>query len=184
MRDRSELRCVARWSPPPLLILLLLSLALLVALTACGGGQTPTPTAIPPTHPPPPAATPAPPSLARITWARAIDPKTGAPVNPVQQFATTDKTIYAVLQAPELPKGAKLGATWTFNGAPVPVPAQTVTISHEERSSWVEFHLTWSAAGTWPDGTLKITITIDGKPARTADIAIVRPGGAIRDDVP
>lgn len=181
-----DVRLSARSPFPRIRPHLALALLALVLLTACGGGQHPTPTSIPatPTPRPAPAGTPMPPSLGHVTWAKAIDPKTGAPVTPVERFSTTDTTIYAVLQAPDLPKGATLGATWSFNGAPVQVPPQSVTITHEERSSWVEFHLTWTGPGTWPDGTLRIAIAVDGQPARTADVAIVRPGGAIRDDRP
>lgn len=162
-----------------------LALALLLLLAACGGGNASTPTAIPSTPTPPPSPTAvAAPALGGVTWAKAIDPRTGAPIGSVTSFLTTDKTIYAVVHAPDLPKGATLSATWTFNGAPVGTPAQTVTISHEERRSWVEFHLTWHGAGSWPDGTLKIAISVDGQPAETASVAIERPGGAVRDDVP
>lgn len=163
-----------------------LAVIVLALLTACGGNSAPTPTSAPPTptRVASPVATPAPVEIAQVTWAKAIDPKTGAPATPVERFSTADTTIYAVLQAPDLPKGATLSATWSFNGAPVPVPPQSVTITHEERSSWVEFHLTWAGGGSWPDGTLKIAIDLDGRPARTASVAIARPGGAVRDDVP
>lgn len=162
----------------------LLALTVLALLSACGGSSTPTPTVAPtPTRVASPVATPAPVEIAQVTWAKAIDAKTGAPVTPVERFSTADTTVYAVLQAPDLPKGATLSATWSFNGVPVPVPPQTVTIMHGERSSWVEFHLTWAGAGSWPDGTLKIAIAVDGRLARTASVAIVRPGGAIRDDI-
>lgn len=163
-----------------------LTLTALFLLVACGGSQQPTPTSIPPT--PTAIATPTaaakPPVLDPVMWAKAIDPKTGAPATTVTSFLTTDRIVYAVLQAPDLPKGATLSATWSFNGAPLTIPPQTVTITHEERSSWVEFHLAWTGTGNWPDGTLKISIAVDGKPARTADVAIKRPGGALRDNVP
>jgi hypothetical protein len=160
-------------------------LALLLLLAACGGGNAPTPTVTPPTPTLPPSPTvAAAPTLSGVIWAKAIDPKTGAPVGAVSSFLTTDKTVYAAVHAPDLPKGATLSATWTFNGAPVEMPPQTVTISHEERRSWVEFHLAWHGAGTWPDGTLKIAISVDGQPAETATVSIKRPGGAVRDDVP
>lgn len=160
-------------------------MTVLALLTACGGGA-PTPTVAPPTptRVASPVATPVPVEIAQVTWARAVDARTGAPVTPVERFSTADATIYAVLQAPDLPKGAILSATWSFNGAPVPVPPQSVTITHGERSSWVEFHLNRAGTGSWPDGTLKIAIAVDGRPARTASVTIVRPGGAIRDDVP
>lgn len=168
-----------RFSWPPLF------LAIVLLLAACGGDKTPTPTAVPPTPTTPPSPTIAvAQTLGGITWAKAVDPKSGAPAETVASFVTTDKTIYAVLHAPDLPKGATLSATWTFNGAPVEVQPQSVTVSHEERRSWIEFHLTWTGAGTWPDGTLKITISVNGQPAQTASVAIKRPGGAVRDDVP
>lgn len=183
-RQRYSSRASARrtWRILPVVAMIVLPL-----LVACGGGGQPTATP-PPATPTAVAATPTavatPPALGEVTWASAIDPKTGAPATPVTSFLTTDKTIYAILKAPDLPKGATLRATWSFNGAPVPVPPQTVAITHEERSSWIEFHLTWAAGGTWPDGTLQIAISADGQPTRTASVAIKRPGGAIRDDVP
>lgn len=175
-QDRRAWRALA-WPP--------LFLAIVLLLAACGGSETPTPTDVPPTPSPPPSPTIAvAQTLGEVTWAKAIDPKTGAPTETVASFQTTDKTIYAVLHAPDLPKGATLSATWSFNGAPVALPPQSVTVSHEERRSWIEFHLAWTGAGNWPDGTLKIAISVNGQPAQTASVAIKRPGGAVRDDVP
>lgn len=158
--------------------------ALLIATTVlllvgCGSGKAPEPT---PTSPPAVVATPSPiaistpatpVALADVVFATGIDATTGGPAQQLQEIPETTKTIYAFVQSGPLPSGTTVAAEWTIDGTPIPGVSQSVQVNHAREAGWIEFHLDWTAEGTWPRGALGITISVDGQPSSSGSVQVV-----------
>ena len=136
----------------------LLVLVVGVVLGACeGNGATDATT--PPT-PIPTATVVLPPlELGPVVWTTGIEAATGEPVDRVDSFPRDAVTIYAAVEARNLPAGSSLTATWGINGQPVEALSTTVTIEQARRAGWVEFRLEWAGETRWPVGTLTIRIS-------------------------
>ena len=156
-------------------ICVLFSVALLLA--ACGGDDPDsTPTVGPTTTAAPgdsastqiPAA-----SIEPIVWTTAVDSTTNAPAEPVEQFSTEEQTIYAVVRVANLPAGAVLSASWTYNDAPLESATREIVPSQAYRAGYVEFHLTRGDGQTWPEGSYGLTITLDGTVSQMAVVNVV-----------
>ena len=170
-----------RFSDVHLTLVVVAGLVILL-LTACGSGanQTPASTAtVPPVTTTPmatPAAesTPATPVMHEgVIWTTTIDPLTGAPGDSFTEIPQSAKTVYAFVQTNGLPAGTTLTAAWTIDGTPIPGISQSIKIDSAQGAGWIEFHLAWTAGGTWPRGALGISIAINGKPASSGSVQIV-----------
>jgi hypothetical protein len=157
-----------------------ISLGLLSVLapiaSACGGdddeptptvGPTATNAAVAPT------VTTAPPSIEAIVWTTAVDSVSNAPLDPIEQFASEDGTIYGVVRAVNLPVGAVLAATWSYNDVPLDGAESTIVPARVYPAGYVEFHLTRSDGQPWPPGIYALTITLDGVSAQSATVDVV-----------
>lgn len=148
-------------------------------LVGCGSGDAPEPTPTPPpaviaTPSPAAMSTPATPvALADVVFATAIDATTGGPAQEVREVPETTKTIYAFVQSGPLPAGTTIAAEWTIDGTPIPGVSQSVRVDHAREAGWIEFHLEWTASGTWPQGALGVTISVDGTPSSSGSVRIV-----------
>lgn len=153
-------------------------------LTACGSGakQTPVSTATVPQIAPAtataattlPKSTPATPVVHEgVIWSTTIDPVTGAPGGAVTKIPQSAKTVYAFVQTNGLPAGTTVTATWTIDGTPIPGISQSMKIEPAHGAGWIEFHLDWTAGGSWPRGALGISVAIDGKPVSSGSVQIV-----------
>ncbi|HWV36216.1 MAG TPA: hypothetical protein VNZ55_11335 [Thermomicrobiales bacterium] len=158
----------------------LLIAATVLLLVGCGSGKAPDPTPTPPlaviaTPSPAAISTPATPAaLTDVVFATGIDATTGGPSQQVQEMPETTKTIYAFVQSGPLPAGTTVAAEWTIDGTPIPGVSQSVQVNHAREAGWIEFHLVWTAEGTWPRGVLGITISVDGKPFSSGSVRIVQ----------
>ncbi|MGI8484232.1 MAG: hypothetical protein ACR2OU_08210 [Thermomicrobiales bacterium] len=150
-------------------------------ITACGSEAKPAATStVPPiitataTATPAAVSTPATPVLRDgVVWSTTIDPVTGAPGGDVTEIPQSAKTVYAFVQYGGMPARTSLSATWTIDGTPIPGILQSITVDTARGAGWIEFHLDWTAAGTWPRGALGISIEIDGKPMTSGSVQIV-----------
>jgi len=124
---------------------------------------------------------PAPAVLGQVIWATAIDPSTKEPRQRVTAFPATAQTIYATLPVISIKRGTTLSASWSYNNTALPGLASSVTATADAENVWVEFHLTLKPGvpatpplkpGTWPAGTYQITVSINGKIARTAQVMV------------
>ena len=110
-----------------------------------------------------------------IVWARAIDPKTNAPVREATGFITTDAAIYATFSVKRIDAGVTVTAEWSLNGTVVPALNASITLDEGYTDGWIEFHLTKAEGEIWPIGTYTIDVKIDGTPALTSDIEVSVP---------
>lgn len=167
--DRFRLTtCVRRIRLPYLTCLI----ALPLLLTACGGGDDPPPT---PTVQPT-ATTPAvPPEVQPVVWALGVTAGTNAPETPVDQFTTAAETIYAVVRVTNVPQGAVLSATWTYNGVPVNPASSGVSAAAPISDGYIEFHMSRGPDAVWPDGTYAVAVSLNGQVVQTAEVAVVEP---------
>jgi len=108
-----------------------------------------------------------------VVWSTDADPVTGAPGSAVTDVPQSVVTIHASLQTRSLPAGTTVTADWTIDGTPIPGVSQKVTVDQARGPGWIEFHLAWTAAGTWPRGALGIAIAIDGVPTSSGSVQIV-----------
>jgi hypothetical protein len=158
-----------------MLICVLVSVALLLA--ACGEedpGSMPTVGPTTTTAPAAPASTEIPSaSIEPIVWTSSVDSTTNAPTEPVEQFSTADQTIYAVVRVANVPQGAVLSASWTYNDAPLESATRAIVPTQAYRSGYVEFHLAKVDSETWPAGSYGVTMTIDGSVAQMAVVNVV-----------
>jgi len=165
------------------LTLALIMVVTAMMLTACGSGgkQTPVSTATVPQLAPatatvanlPPESTPATPVVHEgVIWSTTIDPVTDAPGDAATEIPQSAKTVYAFVQTNGLPAGTTVTATWTIDGTPIPGISQS-KIEPAHGAGWIEFHLDWTAGGSWPRGALGISVAIDGKPASSGSVQIV-----------
>ena len=100
--------------------------------------------------------------LGTIVWARAVDPTTNAPIEPVEAFTTDAPTIQAVVPVARIAAGTTVTATWTYNRTPILGVDSAVVASAETRDIWIAFHLTLAAGERWPDGTYAIVLSVNG----------------------
>lgn len=156
-------------------ICVLFSVALLLA--ACGGEDPGSNATVGPTTtaaPAAPASTEIPAaSIEPIVWTAAVDSTTNAPMEPVEQFSTADRTIFAVVRVANLPQGAVLSASWTYNDAPLENATRAIVPTQAYRAGFVEFHLAKVDGQTWPAGSYRLTITLDGNVAQVAKVNVV-----------
>jgi hypothetical protein len=148
---------------------------LVALLAACGGGSDPEPTptvTVAPTATETPAPS-GPATLDPVVWTESVTPGSNEPGQPVDQFTTEASTIYAVVRATNLPAGAGVSATWTYNDTSLDAAAQSVTVTDGLSEGYIEFHLTRSADVPWPDGRYAIEITLDGETEQRSDVQIV-----------
>ncbi|MCC6793023.1 MAG: hypothetical protein IT336_15145 [Thermomicrobiales bacterium] len=147
-------------------------------VAACGGGDevefTPT---IGPTEPAaivtPTVAVALTPSVEGIVWSIAVDPVTNAPIEPVERFAVDAEHLYGVVRVENLPEGAVLSASWTYNDAPLDGASKAIVPSRPYRAGYVEFHLTRSDGETWPVGVYGLSLSLDGRIVQSATVNVV-----------
>lgn len=112
-----------------------------------------------------------------IVWATAIDPVTFAPTVPVVEVDSLAPAIYAVVPVRRIEPGTTVSATWAYNDTPIPTTSPAVTVIERREGVWLAFDLSRGTAEPWPDGTLAVTIAIDGQPVSGAEILIIRAAG-------
>ncbi|HEU0165950.1 MAG TPA: hypothetical protein VFQ54_12965 [Thermomicrobiales bacterium] len=150
---------------------------LVLATVACGsgGGDEPAVTRVPTfAATPSPVATPSTPvKMLDVVWATAAKADRGGPSRNLTSIPENAKTIYAFAMSGAIPAGSVLEAKWTMNGIAIPGISQRVTVTEALPAGWVEFHLSWTGAQNWPQGTLAVTIVANGKVSSSGSIEIV-----------
>lgn len=119
--------------------------------------------------------------IGAVVWATAVDPATKAPRQRVAAFPADARTIYATLPIVRITRGTTLAASWSYNDTPIPQLNSAVTAPADAENIWVEFHLTLKPGvaatpplrpGTWPAGTYRVTISVNGTVAERAEVAV------------
>ena len=155
------------------------ALSVSVILAGCGGNDgEPTPT-VPPIStatilPNTPTPIP-PPSLGEVVWTATVEPGTNAPGDAVDQFNSNDPRIYAVVEVSNLPAGAVLSASWTYNGVPLEGVTSGVVPPTTFNGGFVEFHISKSEEDAWPDGSYVINVLFNGDVKQVSQIEVVAP---------
>lgn len=149
----------------------------LIVLAGCGGGKgamltatagsTATAMVVPPTSTPLPAST-----VGKVVWTASVDPTTNAPGNAVQAFPNDAPVLYAVVYVTNVRAGSVLSASWTYNDVALSGVVTSVVPTALYTGGYVQFHLARAASATWPAGTYKIEIALDGAPIRSATIDV------------
>jgi hypothetical protein len=117
-----------------------------------------------------------PPSVLSITMTDQIKEGTMEPVRTLESFPTSAKLLYAVALVKSPRQGTKVDAEWSFDqedsGAFKPVDGSSVTFPKAGKQNYVAFSL--KAVTTFNPGTYKVTILLDGKPARDLTFKITQ----------
>lgn len=97
------------------------------------------------------------------------------PIRTLDSFPASTKLLYAVALVKNPSQGTKVDAEWTFDqngtGAFTPVDASGVTFPKASKQNHVAFSL--KAVKDFIPGTYKVTILLDGKPAKDLTFKIV-----------
>ena len=113
-------------------------------------------------------------SVAAATLTDQVDEKTKAPLRSLTSFPSGSKVIFisALIKNPQT--GTKVEAQWFYDkerkGNFLPVDTATVTFDAASRDKYVAYSL--QAAETFPDGTYKVQIWLDGKMAKEITFTI------------
>lgn len=114
-----------------------------------------------------------------VVWSTAIDGETNAPVAPVEVVPVGAPAIYATLPVTRVQRGASLGATWTYNGTPLPTLGGAVVANREQVGGWVEFHIARAEDAVWPAGVYAVVVTVDGRLAQESAVRVGAPSTAV-----
>lgn len=148
-------------------------------LGGCGGSDAePTLTAPPISTATTLANTPTPlpaPSVGDVVWTASVEPDTNAPGEAVEKFNSNDPGIYAVVRVSNLPAGAVLSASWSYNGVPLDGVTSGVLAPSALFDGFVEFHISKSDDVEWPDGTYVINVLLNGDVKQVSQIEVVAP---------
>jgi hypothetical protein len=97
------------------------------------------------------------------------------PVDPTSVFATDQPVIHLVVAIKNAPSDTKLKSIWTAVDVGDAAPAGTVIDETEytaDGSGKVDFTLSQPSTGTWPVGTYKVDIYLDGKLDTTLEFTV------------
>lgn len=111
-------------------------------------------------------------SVGQVVWATAVEAGSNAPASPVTTMPEETGTIYAVVPVSALAKGARLAATWTYNGTPIDGMQGQVVGDGRGGHAWAEFHLSRGTLPKWPSGTYQVTVSLDGQTVQKASIDV------------
>lgn len=107
-------------------------------------------------------------SLASATLTDQVDEKTKAPLRSLTGFPTGSKVIFISTLIKNPQKGTKVEARWFYDkdakGNFLPVDTATVNFDEASRDKYVAYSL--QATETFPAGSYKVQIWLDGNMAK------------------
>lgn len=156
-----------------------LTAAVALLLAGCGEPGLVSPEAEPGT---PPTGTPATgasrpeaspvPLLGEVVWATSADPVTNAPLNEITSIPPDAPRIAAFVLASSLPPGSTVQADWEYNDTSLDAFALQIVVPTGTDQTWLSFYLDRGEAESWPSGVYEVTLSIDGRVARQAAVAV------------
>jgi hypothetical protein len=109
--------------------------------------------------------------LGRVVTAESIDTtKNNAPVNETNTFSTSQKTIYAVVEAQRIDPNTTLFARWSRDGRPFE-DSSPVTADKSYQNTFVEFHLQ-PVNKPFDPGSYTVQIFVNGNPATQTNFTV------------
>jgi hypothetical protein len=109
--------------------------------------------------------------LGRLVTAQSIDTSNkSAPVNETNTFSTTDRAIYAVVEAERIDPNTTMFARWSRDGRPFE-DSQPVTADKTYQNTYVEFHLQ-PVNQPFDPGNYTVQIFVNGNPAQQTSFTI------------
>jgi len=107
-----------------------------------------------------------------IVWATAIDPATGAPIEPVTSYRPDAPQIIAVMQTSGLSAGSAVEATWEYNNTSLDAFSTRLVPAASTEESWISFHIECSPDVPWPAGTYQVMVSLDGTTVQQGSIEV------------
>lgn len=107
-----------------------------------------------------------------IVWATAIDPASGAPIEPVTSYRADAPQIIAVMQASGLSAGSAVEATWQYNNTSLDAFSTRLVPAASTAETWISFHIERSPAVPWPVGTYQVTVSLNGTTVQQGSIEV------------
>jgi hypothetical protein len=116
-------------------------------------------------------ATPQGAELGRIVTAESIDTtKNNAPINETNTFSSSQKAIYAVVEAQRIDPNTTMFARWSRDGRPFEDSAP-VTANKQYQNTYVEFHLQ-PVNKPFDPGNYTVQIFVNGNPATQTNFTV------------
>jgi hypothetical protein len=107
-----------------------------------------------------------------IVWATAIDPATGAPIEPVTSYRADAPQIIAVMHTSGLTAGSAVEANWEYNNTTLDAFSTRLAPAANTAENWISFHIERSPDVPWPVGTYQVTVSLNGATMQQGSIEV------------
>lgn len=106
--------------------------------------------------------------LGRVVTALSVN-EDNSPVDPTNQFMTSDRVIYAVTQG-NIPAGTRVFARWSREGTPFE-DTNEIVADRDYQNTNIEFHISPNGAALTP-GSYTVQFFVNGNPGPEAQFVI------------